>query len=72
MRIVLVNLFAGAIDEENGLMMLICFGTSGTGSPLFTDAVGEIKRMVGDDEEGWLVTDGLPMDSRITRVPLLS
>lgn len=66
---VLVSLFAEIIDDENGLMMLICFGTSGTASLLFTEAVivvvGEINRMVGDDEV-------LAMDSRITRVPLLS
>jgi hypothetical protein len=42
MRTGFESFIAGVIDvddDENGLIMLICFGTSGTASPLFTDDI---------------------------------
>jgi hypothetical protein len=60
------SFIAGVIDvddEDNGLMMLICLGTSGTVSPLFTEeaecgelgsesVLGDVtNRIVGGDVE---------------------
>ena len=69
MRIGLGNFVAEMLDEENGLMMLICLGTNGTLSPLLLPGVGEISRIVGGDVcpavDG--LNDDLAIAKRITR-----
>ena len=69
MRIGLDNFVAEMLDDENGLMMLICLGTNGTLSPLLLADVGEINRIVGGGvwpAVGGL-NDDLAIDKRITR-----
>ncbi len=82
------SFIAGVIDgdeEDNGLMMLICLGTSGTVSPLFTEetecdelwlesVLGDVtNRIVGGDVEvdccGFDSAD-LAIERRITRALL--
>jgi hypothetical protein len=52
------NLLADMIEDDNGLMILICFGTSGTDSAALV-FVGDMSCTAVDD--------GLAIERRITR-----